>query len=140
MGWLLSDGTAAALILLAALLGVSPRCRRPLVRARRGLADVGRRVGLRPAAPPPPPGRPIEVIAREARRLGHHYRLTRQGVSYAKFEAVRRAYDGVLAEGCDALGVAHLLLVLPPGEELDAERHRVERLLHVWGLDLDDVA
>jgi hypothetical protein len=68
------------------------------------------------------------------------YRATRRGVSFAKSEAVRRAYDDVLVEGCEALGITHLLGVLPPGDERDAERVRVERLLHVWGLDLDDAA
>ena len=80
------------------------------------------------------------MIAVDARRLGQRYRFTRHGVSYAKSEAVRSAYDGVLGEGCDALGVAHLLGVLEPGDELDAERVRVERMLNIWGLHLDDVA
>ena len=46
----------------------------------------------------------------------------------------------MLGEGCDALGVAHLLGVLAPGEELDTERVRVERVLNIWGMHLDDVA
>jgi hypothetical protein len=87
-----------------------------------------------------PEHRPIEVIAREARRLGHRFRETRHGVSFVKSEAVRRAYDGVLAEACDALGLPHLLAVLGDGSELDVERQRVERLLHIWGLELDDAA
>ena len=53
---------------------------------------------------------------------------------------MRRAYDGALAEGCDALGLAHLLGVLEAGEELDRERTRVEQLLHRWGLALDEPA
>lgn len=100
---------------------------------RRGPARLIRRDALVPA------GREIEVVAREARRLGRRFRATREGVSFAKSEAYRRAYDGVLAEGCDALGVTHLLAVLPAGEELDRERLRVERALHRWGLVLDDV-
>ena len=139
MGWALNDATAVSLIVLVELLVVSPRCRRQVVRVAHVLLGASRRAGV-VAMPVEPCGRPIEVIAQEARRLGHRYRLTRRGVSYAKSEAVRRAYDGVLAEGCDALGVAHLLGVLEPGDELDAERTRVERLLHVWGLDLDDAA
>ncbi len=78
------------------------------------------------------------MVAREARRLGGRFRATRDGVSFAKSEAYRRAYDGVLGEGCDALDVAHLLAVLAPGPDLDAERLRVERVLHRWGLVLDD--
>jgi hypothetical protein len=140
MGWPLDEATAVLLIASAELLVVSPRCRRPFVLAGRSLRGGLRRAGVIAALPPEPGGRPIEVIAQEARRLGHRYRLTRRGVSYAKSEAVRRAYDGVLAEGCDALGVPHLLGVLEPGDELDTERIRVERVLHVWGLDLDDAA
>jgi hypothetical protein len=140
MGWLLNEGSAVFLIVCTGLLVRSVAWRRPLVRAVRAMTRGAARIGVLPSAPPPAPRRPIEVIAREARRLGHLYRVTRQGVSYAKFEAVRRAYDGVLGEGCDALGVAHLLTVLPPGEELDAERARVEQVLNLWGLDLDDAA
>jgi hypothetical protein len=140
MGWPLDEATAVFLIVMAELLVVSPRCRRPFLRAGRVLMGASRRAGILAAVPPEPDGRPIEVIATEARRLGERYRLTRQGVSYAKSEAIRRAYDGVLAEGCDALGVSHLLGVLGPGDELDAERIRVERVLHVWGLGLDDAA
>ena len=84
--------------------------------------------------------RPIEVIARDARRLGHRFREPPRGVSYAKFEGTRRAYDKVLAEGCLALGIDHLLGVLPPGEELDAERRRVELRLYSAGFRLDDAA
>ena len=42
----------------------------------------------------------------------------------------------MLAEACTALGLTHLLLVLPPGAELDAERARVEWALEVAGLEL----
>lgn len=144
MGWLLSEGTVLVLVAAGVVLAASSRCRRPLGRSARGLgrwlAHTSERVGLRVADPAPPPRRPIEVVAREARRLGRQYRATRTGVSFAKYEAVRRAYDGVLVEGCEALGLPHLLGVLAPGDELDAERVRVERLLHIWGLDLDDAA
>ena len=119
-------------IVLVDLLLVSGRCRLLARRAVRALVRPARRFGRR--ADPGPSGRPIELIASEARRLRQRYRITRQGVSFAKSEAVRRAYDGVLGEGCDALGVAHLLAVLAPGEELDAERVRVERMLTCWGL------
>lgn len=84
-----------------------------------------------------PAGRPIEDVARDLRRLHQRYAATRTGVSYAKHEAVRFAYDHALAEGCDALGVTHLLGVLEAGADLDLERLRVERLLHRWGLSLD---
>jgi hypothetical protein len=46
----------------------------------------------------------------------------------------------VLVEACTALGVAHLLEVLPPGEELDRERSRVEGVLWLSGLRIDETA
>ena len=42
----------------------------------------------------------------------------------------------MLAEGCEALALQHLLGVLPPGDELDTERERVEDLLEYAGLRL----
>lgn len=84
-----------------------------------------------------PARRPIEDVARDVRRLRQRYAATRSGVSYAKQEAFRLAYDHALAEGCDALGITHLLGVLADGADLDLERVRVERLLHRWGLSLD---
>jgi hypothetical protein len=140
VGWSLSEASAALFIVLVDLLLVSQRCRDIALRAVRRTGLSTRRLAHRPPTCEVPVGRPIEVIASEARRLGQRYRFTRQGVSFAKSEAVRRAYDGVLAEGCDALGVAHLLSVIRPGEELDAERVRVERILHMWGLQVDDAA
>ncbi len=83
-----------------------------------------------------PMGRPIEQIAPHARRLWRQSRMPEQGRSRAKQLAIRSAYDHVLAEGCDALGLPHLLGVLPPGEELDIERARVEDLLEEAGLRL----
>jgi hypothetical protein len=94
---------------------------------------------LRPGEPHPA-GRPIELIAHDAQRLGPRFRHARPGVSFARFEAGRQAYDGVLVEACRALGVEHLLLAIPPGPDLDAERLRVEALLERAGLRLDDVA
>jgi hypothetical protein len=119
---------------------LSPAGRRLALAPYRGLAAAARRSLRRPQPTAVPEGRPIEVIAREARRLGHRFRETRHGVSFAKAEGVRRAYDEVLAEACDALGLPQLLTVLADGPELDAERHRVERRLHICGLVLDDAA
>jgi hypothetical protein len=94
---------------------------------------------LRPSTPPVL-GRPIEEIARDANRLGHSFRCVPRGLSFARFEGCRRAYDLVLSEACRALDVDHLLGVLPPGPELDAERDRVETKLWLAGLRLDDAA
>jgi hypothetical protein len=93
--------------------------------------------GLRRRAIPTPATRPIELLARDARRLGSRYHHPARGVAFAKVEGIRQAYDKVLAECCQALEVEHLLLTLPPGVELDNERRRVEQLLARAGLHLD---
>lgn len=108
---------------------------RRLWRAARSLP---RRHGIRAKPVPTPDHRPFELIVRDARRLHRRFCETRTGVSFAKSEAVRRAYDDALGEGCEALGLSHLLGVLEAGEELDRERTRVEQLLHRWGLALDE--
>ena len=136
MGWLLNEGTATMVILLLAMLALSPGSRRWL---RRAASAVGRRARPAPSPPPVLTHRPFECVVRDVRRLRRVYAATRTGVSFAKSEAVRRAYDDVLAEGCAALDVTHLLGVLD-GEELEQERLRVERMLHRWGLGLDDAA
>jgi len=85
-------------------------------------------------------GRPIELIASDARRLGHRFHHPPRGVSFARFEGTRWAYDKVLAEGCHALEIDHLLCVLAPGPDLDAERSRVEGLLYLAGLRIEEAA
>jgi hypothetical protein len=73
-----------------------------------------------------PRARPIEQIAADLRRLGNRFYALDPHASFAKTEAVRGAYDKALAECCDALGLTHLLGILPAGPELDRERERVE--------------
>lgn len=104
--------------------------------ARRLVDRLRRHPQEETAVPPEPKVRPFEVVAAHARRLYVRFHQAADGRSYAKLEAIRRAYDEVLAEGCGQLGIDHLLDVLPPGEELDAERARVEQRLVLVGLDL----
>jgi predicted TIM-barrel fold metal-dependent hydrolase len=139
MGSWLGQAFVVAFALML-LLVLSHAVRRLGLALYRRLAAAARRPERRSPLVAVPEGRPIEVIAREARRLGHRFRQTRHGVSFAKAEGVRRAYEEVLAEACDALGLPHLLTVLAGGSELDAERQRVERLLHIWGIELDSAA
>jgi hypothetical protein len=106
-----------------------------LSRARRRVRDLLLRRGRTIHTPA---GRPIEDIARDARRLGRQLRHADDGRSQARITAVRRSYDDVLAQGCTALGVAELLGVLPDGPELDAERRRVEVVLVAAGMVLED--
>ena len=53
---------------------------------------------------------------------------------------MRCAYDRALAECCTALGITHLLGVLPAGPELDVERERVEEQLAGCGVRLPHAA
>jgi hypothetical protein len=84
--------------------------------------------------------RPLELIVSDARRLGSRFQNPPPGTSFAKVEAVRCAYDRVLGEACEALGMTHLLGVLMPGSELDEERSRVEGALWLAGLRFDEAA
>jgi hypothetical protein len=86
-----------------------------------------------------PGGRPIEQIAADARRFGHQLRRADDGRSQARINALRLAYDHVLAEGCAAFDVPELLGVLEDGPELDLERRRVEVVLTGVGMVLEDV-
>jgi hypothetical protein len=79
-----------------------------------------------------PLGRPVEQVGADLRRL--HSTFHRGGMRFAKYEGCRLAYDRVLGEAADIAGCPHLLAVLPPGEELDRERERVEWLLVQHGL------
>lgn len=95
---------------------------------------------LRRRGGPMPQSRPIEAIAADLHRLGNRFHGLDPGTSFAKTEAVRAAYDRALAECCAALGLAHLLGVLPAGPELDAERERVEEQLTDAGVRLPHAA
>jgi hypothetical protein len=89
---------------------------------------------------PLPPGRPIEQLARDLRRLGPKFHRPPPGTSAVKVEAARYAYDRVLGETAAAVGVDHLLAVLAPGDELDAERRRVEARLWLAGVRFEEAA
>ena len=101
---------------------------------RRPVAAAG--AWLEGRRPRTPQTRPIEDLAVQARRLGRRFHEPPAGQRFAKAEGLRQAYDAVLTEACAALGVTHLLMVLPPGSDLDVERTRVEWALEVAGLEL----
>lgn len=122
-------------VILAAFLGPQR-----VGRLARFLAGAVRRVEWLRPVPPRPVGRPIELIASDARRLSSSFRRVPPDASFARFEGRRRAYDDVLVEACRAVEVEHLLRVLPPGPDLDRERQRVEMVLQRVGLLLDDAA
>jgi hypothetical protein len=95
------------------------------------------REGVEPVAAA---ARPWEEIVRDARRYSARVHQPPRGTSFAKHQAACSVYDRVLGEACTALGLEHLLTVLPPGEELDAERARIETALWLAGLRLEDAA
>lgn len=86
---------------------------------------------LRRPSPPPAP-RPLSQIVADVRRISTAYH--RAGMRFAQYEGRRQAYDRVLVEAAAAIGAVHLLDVLAPGPERDAERRRVEGTLELNGL------
>lgn len=93
---------------------------------------------LRRPGPPPPQHRPLERICVDARRISIRYH--QDGMRFAQYEGRRQAYDRILCEAAGAVGVDHLLEVLPPGVDLDRERTRVERVLVTLGILLTSPA
>jgi hypothetical protein len=87
-----------------------------------------------------PSRRPLEQVARDLRRLGPKFHHPPPGTSRVKIEAARYAYDRALGDAATAVGVEHLLAVLPPGPDLDAERYRVETLLWRAGVRFETAA
>lgn len=136
-GWLVVLAFfAAPVATLAALLTLTSDPHfEVLVAARR---SIRARLLRRRGPDPRPAGRPIQQIARDARRLGRQLQHADDGRSQARITAIRRSYDDVLAEACRSLGVAELLGVLSDGPELDRERHRVEVALAGAGMVLEE--
>ena len=84
----------------------------------------------------PVPHRAFEDLVTRARVLGPRVRQVDPGIRFAKFDGMRRGYDAVLGQLADELDVPHLLAVIAPGPELDAERARVENAIERAGVDL----
>jgi len=146
MSWVL-PGAASFVFVVLVTWSVFHRPGRDRASSRRGVAGRWRRRtrdrGRRPArvAPlPARPARPIEDIVSDARRYASRVHEPPRGTSYAKHAAACGVYDRVLGEACAALDIEHLLGVLPPGEERDAERTRIETALWLAGLRLEDAA
>ncbi|CAN5673735.1 hypothetical protein BH10ACT10_BH10ACT10_21900 [soil metagenome] len=129
-------GSALSALLLLTMIVASALGRPRLARLRKTLVRHLDRIRRALPSTPRAPGRPIEEIARDAHRIGTRFHGLPARNSFAQLEGRRMAYDGVLVEACAALGVDHLLEVLPPGPELDGERHRVESVLGAAGLGL----
>lgn len=100
------------------------------------LARAGRRVRVLPAPPVRPLGPPIGVLSADLRRLRHEALHPQVGRPQVRRVATLAAYDDALVDACTALGLPDTLSCLPPGTDREAERLRVEWLLHERGLDV----
>jgi hypothetical protein len=104
---------------------------------QREIGTVARRVKERVSPPPePPPSLPIERIARNARRLRPQVLVPAPGTPLSRRIAVTQAYDDLLGDACQAVGIPDTLTGLPLGLEREAERLRVEHELDAAGVRL----
>lgn len=78
--------------------------------------------------------RPVQAVAADIRRLGRQLDLIPAGVPMVRRRALQAAYDDVLAEAADMLGVPHSLGAEPPGRGRDVERLRLVAALRAAGL------
>jgi hypothetical protein len=107
--------------------------RRRVLRSRTGRVLRGR--ARRPAPDPEPtPRRPIQVVAADLRRLVHQVALVPSGSTLVRWKALWAAYDGVLVEAAEMLGLHEELAAQPPGLARDIERVRVLAALEDAGL------
>jgi hypothetical protein len=80
-------------------------------------------------------GPPIEQLAADLRRVHRVLRHLPPGTTIVRWRATWHAYDTLLMQACEAVGVRHGLDQLPPaGFERELERLRVEEDLRQAGL------
>ena len=103
---------------------------------REALGRAGRTLRLLPPEPPVPAGPPLDVLARDLRRLAVLTRTPPPDQSHVVRSGAVAAYDDALGQACAALDLPDTLGPLRPGPERDAERLRVEWLLRQRGLEL----
>ena len=130
--WLATVSMLLLPLLMLRVLAAVGRGELPEWRVARAVARLLGWARGRRGADVVPLRRPVEEVGADLRRL--HDAFHSEGMRFAKYEGCRQAYDRVLAEAVDITGRPHLLGVLPPGEELDRERERVEGLLVQHGL------
>ena len=107
--------------------------RRGVVRVR--TPWVPRPRARRPAPDPQPATRrPIQVVAADLRRLVRQVALVPSGSTLVRWKAVWAAYDGVLVEAAEMLGLHEEIAAQPPGLARDIERVRVLAALEDAGL------
>ena len=88
----------------------------------------------RTRSPDPPDRRPIEKVAADLRRLAAQLAMVPSGAPLVRWQALWAAYDEVLVEAAQLLGVPHALDDAPVGMPRDIERLRVQATLEGAGL------
>ncbi|WP_236830597.1 hypothetical protein [Blastococcus sp. KM273128] len=83
-----------------------------------------------------PPGRSLQVVAADLRRLGRQVAMVPAGMSMVRRRALLAAYDDVLIEAAGMLGVASGLEEVPEGRAREVERLRVAAELRAAGLQV----
>ncbi|MFC0434818.1 hypothetical protein [Kutzneria buriramensis] len=93
---------------------------------------------LRQARRPRPSasGPPIQVVARNLRRVHRTLVDFEPGTPALRRLAARQAYDDLLRQACRALAIPHRLDDLPEGMDKEIERLRVEESLRQAGLHI----
>lgn len=99
----------------------------------RGIRRVRDRVSPPPVAPSGPA---IEELARSLRRLRDEVMTPRPGTTMARRQGTATAYDELLIEAAQALGVPDTLSGVPAGTAREIERLRLEHVLRGAGLVL----
>lgn len=102
----------------------------------RVLVRIGRALHVVAPAPPVAAGPPIGVLSADLRRLRMAVLHPTPGQSNVRRVATLAAYDDALGDACAALGLPDTLSGLPSGTDREAERLRIEWLLHEQGLDV----
>lgn len=112
---------------------------RPPRATRRRVRVTPRRMRFhRPSGPELPVHRPLEVVAADLRRLSRELAAVPSGAPFVRWQALRSAYDAVLAEAAELLDVPHDLRTTPQGTPRDIERLRVLCALEAGGLTVSD--
>jgi hypothetical protein len=102
------------------------------------MSRVHRRLRARLAPPPVvPTGPAIEELARSLRRLRSEVRSPRPGTTMARRRGAAAAYEDLLVQAAQALGVPDTLSDLREGTDREAERLRLEHVLREAGLVID---
>lgn len=100
---------------------------------RHDAVTIGRRLGLL-AEPPITPGRPLDAVATDLRRLAQAIDDPPPGTTQTIHVGTLMAYDDALRRACEALGIDEHLA--DPSRPRDLERQRVERALTSAGLEI----